>query len=229
MFQRIIIRENDRELAVQINVSTRAKRISIKIGADKKPILVIPKAASLEKAKLFLEEHKSWVFTKTFFKDPDNEIKTNNKISVLGNEYNIVHCSTTPGTPRFDDNRLILPEEGLPYKLRLNTILDKMLMREVRQYIDEISPKIGKAPTKISLRDSKTRWGSCSSRGTITLSRRLVFAPIHVVQYVVLHELCHLLEHNHSKKFWDLVKLHRHDYKLAELWLKINSKDLYLL
>lgn len=80
--------------------------------------------------------------------------------------------------------------------------------------------------TRITIRDQKTRWGSCSSTGTLSFNYRLMFAPPRVLDYVVVHELCHLTHMNHSREFWDLVASVQPDYKVYRNWLKEHGREL---
>ena len=80
---------------------------------------------------------------------------------------------------------------------------------------------------KLKLSSARTRWGSCSSNGNINLTWRLVMAPLEIVDYVVVHELSHLREHNHSKAFWAQVEAILPDYKSRRKWLKEHGKELH--
>ena len=80
--------------------------------------------------------------------------------------------------------------------------------------------------TSITIRDQKSRWGSCSSRGTLSFNYRLIFAPAGVLDYVVVHELCHLTYMNHSKDFWNLVASVMPDYKQYKTWLREHGMEL---
>ena len=80
---------------------------------------------------------------------------------------------------------------------------------------------------KITIRDQKTRWGSCSANGTLSFSFRLMMAPPRVLDYVVVHELCHLTHMNHSKDFWNMVQSILPDYKEHRKWLKENGHTLH--
>lgn len=82
--------------------------------------------------------------------------------------------------------------------------------------------------TSITIRDQKTRWGSCSSRGTLSFNYRLIFAPSAVLDYVVVHELCHLTHMNHSKEFWNMVGSVMPDYKVYRRWLRDHGQELSL-
>lgn len=80
--------------------------------------------------------------------------------------------------------------------------------------------------TSITIRDQRSRWGSCSSRGTLSFNYRLVFAPAKVLDYVVVHELCHLTHMNHSKDFWNMVASVMPEYKVYKTWLKEHGQEL---
>lgn len=90
---------------------------------------------------------------------------------------------------------------------------------------DEYAKQIGVAYTKIRIGNQKTRWGSCSSRGTISYNWRLIMMPEAIMDYVVVHELCHLKEMNHSVRFWKLVASILPDYQECREWLKKNGNQ----
>ena len=80
----------------------------------------------------------------------------------------------------------------------------------------------------ITVRDQKSRWGSCSSRGTLSFNYRLMFAPPRVLDYVVVHELCHLTHMDHSANFWGMVERTMPDYRVYKQWLKEHGHELTL-
>lgn len=82
--------------------------------------------------------------------------------------------------------------------------------------------------TSITIRDQKSRWGSCSSRGTLSFNYRLIFAPPMILDYVVVHELCHLTHMDHSKNFWNMVETIMPDYRTCKIWLKEHGHELTL-
>lgn len=82
--------------------------------------------------------------------------------------------------------------------------------------------------TSVTIRDQKTRWGSCSSRGTLSFNYRLIFAPPQILDYVVVHELCHLTHMNHSREFWRMVESVMPDYKIHRQWLREHGGELTL-
>ncbi len=91
---------------------------------------------------------------------------------------------------------------------------------------EEEAPALGVAYGRIEIRDQRTRWGSCSPRGTLSLNWRLALAQFEVLDYVVVHELCHLREPNHSPRFWRLLAARRPDFRRAERWLREHGAEL---
>lgn len=95
-----------------------------------------------------------------------------------------------------------------------------------KERIDRYSLRLKAASRRVVVKDQKTRWGSCSKRGNINLNWRLVMAPVDVVDYVVVHELCHLRVMNHSRDFWNLVASILPDFQESRKWLKSNGHRL---
>lgn len=111
---------------------------------------------------------------------------------------------------------------------------DRLLEKRYKKAATDYIPKrveyyaelIGVTYEKITIRDTKTRWGSCSSSGNLSFSWRLMLAPFSVLDYVVVHELCHRIHMNHSKEFWSTVGLYFPDYKEKKNWLKEKGRFL---
>ena len=104
------------------------------------------------------------------------------------------------------------------FKMEAERIIPKRVL--------ELARKVGVCPQKISFRNQKTRWGSCSSSGNISLNIRLLMAPEWIFDYVIIHELCHIHEPNHSSRFWQHVAKFCPEYKEARAWLKKHGHAL---
>ncbi|MBN1595551.1 M48 family metallopeptidase [candidate division FCPU426 bacterium] len=99
-------------------------------------------------------------------------------------------------------------------------------LRVIGRRIQEIGAPWAGKPFRIRINNPKTRWGSCSARGTLSFSWKLLMAPDYVCDYILVHELAHLQEMNHSARFWKLVSDHGANVKRAKLWLKTNGRKL---
>ena len=118
---------------------------------------------------------------------------------------------------------------------RVNTLILESISesdgrREARKVVTEVAEseavRLGLTYASLQIRDQRTRWGSCSPSGTLTFNWRLVLAPHAVLDYVVVHELCHLREANHGPGFWQLVEQARPDYKVPRAWLRRHGHEL---
>lgn len=110
----------------------------------------------------------------------------------------------------------------------IQTLLSRVVAddyyNEIVQRVQSINQRTVNRPIgTISLKHNQSNWGSCSSEGNVNLSTRLLFAPVEVQDYVIIHELAHLVEMNHSPRFWSLVERYMPDYSEKERWLKENG------
>ncbi|MEE1249433.1 MAG: SprT family zinc-dependent metalloprotease [Lachnospiraceae bacterium] len=149
------------------------------------------------------------------------------------------------GVPKRELNR-ILEEKSAWIEAHLQEITErkaeqkdipKFSMQEIKELADKAlvyipervkyyAPIVGVNYTRITIRNQKTRWGSCSSKGGLNFNCLLMLTPPEVIDYVVVHELCHRKEMNHSKAFWAEVEKVLPDYKSAKRWLKENGGEL---
>lgn len=129
-----------------------------------------------------------------------------------------------------DEYRLTLPEPDSDPAVRaaIRATLSALALKRIRARLDHYIPRIGRAPGRVAIRDQKSRWGSCSQKGNLNFNWKLVMAPPEALDYVVVHELCHLHEFNHSPRFWSLVEEQMPDYAVWKKWLKSHTEDLYL-
>lgn len=119
-------------------------------------------------------------------------------------------------------------KEKSPSEKRLEAIYRDAAREYFPKRVSYFSHVLGVSYGKITIRDQKTRWGSCSSKGNLSFNWRLILAPPNVLDYVVVHELCHRKEMNHSQRFWALVESVMPEYKEYRKWLKENGNKLTL-
>lgn len=117
-----------------------------------------------------------------------------------------------------------------PRMLELPELSEARGRRVARKLVNETAgleaARLGVTYQRIAIRDTRSRWGSCSPKGTLSFSWRLALAPRRVLDYVVVHELCHLVHHNHSLRFWSLVERMRPEYHEDEAWLDAHGWEL---
>lgn len=122
----------------------------------------------------------------------------------------------------------LTPEQALALENRYRAAAKTYIPQRVAYYAENYRHLIRHGYSSIAIRDQKTRWGSCSSRGTLSFNWRLMLAPPGILDYVVVHELCHLEQMNHSKDFWKCVETILPDYKERRKWLKEHGHELTL-
>ena len=118
------------------------------------------------------------------------------------------------------------PKDGEAVRAALKSTLAALALERSRQRISVFQPVIGGEFGRVAVRDQRSRWGSCSSKHNLNFNWKLIMAPPQVLDYVVIHELCHLHEFNHSARFWRLVEGVMPDYEVWKKWLKNHGGEL---
>lgn len=212
-------------IKVLVRKSIKSRRISIKIKA-KGVELVLPFLADEKKAYDFLQSKEAWIRQKlhksTYLDDLPQD-----SIPIFGNFYKLVYTLGLKSHVHFSEDLIIVSAKESKRKSILDNFLKKKLLQEVTKIADSISAKNNLNYSEITIQNSKTKWGSCSSRKQLSFNWRLIYAPLDIVEYVVVHEMCHLLEMNHSPRFWAHVARLYPNYKQARLWLKANGQALH--
>ena len=120
------------------------------------------------------------------------------------------------------------PEDEDAVRAELRAWLSARALERIRARLDYYIPRVGRQPGRITIREQKTRWGSCSSKNNLNFNWKLIMAPPPALDYVVVHELCHLHEFNHSPRFWQLVAAQMPEYESWKKWLKQHGAELTL-
>lgn len=153
-------------------------------------------------------------------------------VPLRGQPHRIVHRANERGTvwtENIVDGELLLCVAGrAPHvNRRVRDFLKREAKRELETASRRAAEKLGVAIKRVSVRDQSSRWGSCSSTGALSFSWRLILAPSFVLEYLAVHEVAHLVEMNHSPRFWRLVDQHCPDTARAKAWLKAHGSDLH--
>lgn len=127
-----------------------------------------------------------------------------------------------------EDFLLTLPAPGDEAAVRaaLKQALSRRALMRIRERLDLYAPRIGVTFGRVAIRDQKSRWGSCSAKCNLNFNWKLIMAPPEALDYVVIHELCHRIEFNHSPRFWALVRAQMPEYEAWKKWLKAHGAEL---
>jgi len=188
--------------------------------------LTLPRYVSLKQGLSFIEEKRAWVVRQMAEKPLPSVMKDGGFISLLGVSYTIIH-KPGRGLVHVDTDKIIVPGEPEFLKRRLGEWLKKQARLELSNFAQAQAKRIGKSIKKISVRDTSSHWGSCNQSGNLSFSWRLILAPREVLEYVVAHEVAHLVHLNHSEAFWQQVEALYPHYETSRDWLKKNGAKLH--
>lgn len=216
------------EVPVTVRRSSRARHILLHVGTlDGSVELVLPQRVPLSEGMNFARSKRMWIEQRLARVQQRVPFADGVEIPVLGAPHIIRHEPSVRGRVRREDGILIA--EGRPEHLarRVRDWLCSEARREITSRVDEKARRLGQQRGRITIRDQRTRWGSCSHSGNLNFSWRLVMAPEPVLDYVVAHEVAHLREMNHSRRFWSLVEGLSGDVSGARQWLNRNGLLLH--
>lgn len=194
--------------------------------------VVVPESEEVRLVEL-LRENAVWVVEKKreydeYRKDvPERTHEEGAMFPYLGAEYEVVveRCPSSS----VGDNTLRLAKHHVE-ETSVKRALETLYRRKARERFEEraayFAEEMGVEYEEIEIRNQRTRWGSCSTTGTLGLNWRLLMAPPEIVDYIIIHELAHLRESNHTDAFWSLVAAHDPDYEEHARWLEENSTKL---
>jgi predicted metal-dependent hydrolase len=211
----------------RVRRSTRARRVRVIVHADASVEVVLPQRARERDAADAVFQFSDWIGRRL------------DDVAALH-----ARTATPAGTlPYLGELLTVRPEAG---RTRVHRRMDVLLVPDGdaqdaverwyrRQAKAEIAPRldaaaaaVGRPYTALSIRNQRTRWGSCSSKGAMSFNWRLLLAPPDVLDYVVVHEACHLVHLDHSPRFWALVARQRPHYRVQQRWLARNGAALHL-
>lgn len=194
----------------QIYRSNR-RTLSLSILKDGQIVVKAPLKMSNETISKFVVQKQEWIREKLAFlqnnRQKYDDVIAYKKFLLFGNRYDLKLCSVKKIQTSADDMCIYVPattpqEKVLP---KLKAWYKKYAKAILEERVAYLSSLMKIAPKAIKINDTKGRWGACNSRGTISFNFRVVMLEPSIIDYVIVHELCHLVEMNHSKRFWNLV------------------------
>lgn len=213
---------------VRIHRNARAKRISMRADAVKREIrITMPHYTPTDIALDFVDKKREWIATRLNSVADAAPIAPGSEIAFEGEGYVIEWCDKWPRSVRCEEGRLLLGGPESSVEARILRWLKAEARRIYTEEIEYYCEKANETVPRLSLGDPRSRWGSCSSHGTISLSWRLIMAPAYVRRSVIAHEVAHIRHMNHSTEFYKwLDTLYDGNRKAADQWLKMHGTGL---
>jgi len=219
--------------AIEVRRHPAARRYTLRVReARRDVVLTIPPRGSLKQAKQFAEKNIDWIAARLKRLPRPTPFAPGETIPLRGLAHRIVHRPHARGAvwteAAADGTRLLCVAGGVAHVARrVRDFLAREARRELvaasRRYAQSLDVSI----RSVSLRDTASRWGSCSQSGALSFSWRLILAPAFVLDYLAAHEVVHRVELNHSKRFWRKVEEVFPEWRRAEAWLRAHGTSLY--
>jgi predicted metal-dependent hydrolase len=217
---------------VRMRRHRQARRYTLRIqAATREVVLTIPPRGSVKEAREFAQKHGSWIAARLGRLPKAAPFSHGVVVPLRGMPHRIVHRRGARGTvwTELDDNERLLCVAGeAPHvDRRIADFLRREAKRDLEAASRRFAAALGVTVKRVAVRDQTSRWGSCSTTGALSFSWRLILAPAHVLDYLAAHEVAHLVEMNHSAKFWRLLDRLCPAHERAKVWLDIHGADLH--
>ena len=213
-------------LQIHLRRSARARRMSLRVSKlDGKVTLTVPSVVAETEALDFAKEKEAWLRAHCDAQPEQISVRHWVEIPFRGQSYRI-----EPGQGRrilVADRAIAVPGNPDTAGRRLAGYLKTLAREELASASDRYAQMLGRNYSKLSIRDTRSRWGSCTAGAGLMYSWRLILAPPEVLDYVAAHEVAHLAEMNHSQAFWDLVTELYGPYQSQRRWLHENGTELH--
>ena len=222
------------DTAYTIKRSPNRKKLTITVERDRSVVVHAPESTPEETIRKVVKSKRQWIYDKTKHAQkydkkphpPGKELVNGESALYLGREYQIEIISTDSTEIRFEQRFLIpasLVEErrGVLRNWYINRAKERILPK-----VKSLAVTLGVEFANAKIVDNRFRWGSCTPKDNVNLNWRLIKAPMFVVDYVIVHELAHLIEANHTPRFWNVVRTHAPTMEKARSWLKDHGQIL---
>jgi len=226
---------NHEGLTIEVIRSRRRKTAEIRV-ADGTVSIRVPMRTPVDEIDELLHARRDWILKKVALQAQMTRAEPRTYVSgevfsYLGANYRLKVEDGAFAPVKLQHGCLIVTVPGGSTHAHLvrNALIRWYKQRayeKLNQKVEQLAPQVGAHPSQVEIKSFKARWGSCSSTGIVQFNWRIMLAPTQMVEYVVIHELCHLLQHNHSKAYWREVERVMPDYHICREWFKTNGTRL---
>jgi predicted metal-dependent hydrolase len=231
--EKMTVFSGERAFELAILRHPRARRYTIRVrNAYRDVVLTMPKRGNLADAHRFAQKNAAWIAAKLAQLPDAVPFAPGEMIPFRGVPHRIEHRASARGTAWIEQDEtgnalLCVAGDAAHVARRVRDFLKREAKKALTERSRIYAASIGVSIGKIGLRDSATRWGSCSESGSLSYSWRLILAPDFVLDYLAAHEIAHRIELNHSERFWSLLDSMTLDRRRAETWLDAQGNTLH--
>jgi predicted metal-dependent hydrolase len=229
----LLVKHGSQIYSVRLRRHRRARRYTLRIHpSDREAILTMPPRGTLADAKDFAQRHGGWIAARLGRLPKAAPFLPGTVVPLRGVPHRIVHRAGMRGTVwteiRDSGERILCVAGGAEHiERRVLDFLKREVRRDLQKAAQVYADWLGVRVKRLSVRDQSSRWGSCTSAGSLSFSWRLILAPPYVLDYLAAHEVAHLVEMNHSARFWRVVGRVCSHVERAKRWLDTHGNDLH--
>jgi predicted metal-dependent hydrolase len=229
----LAVKHGSQIFAVRLRRHRRARRYTLRIHpSDREAILTMPPRGTLADAKEFAQRHGAWIAARLGRLPKAAPFQPGTMVPLRGVAHKIVHRAGVRGTVWVEtrdsgDKIICVAGEAEHIDRRVHDFLKREARNDLQKASQHYAATLGVKVKRLSIRDQSSRWGSCTSAGSLSFSWRLILAPPHVLDYLAAHEVAHLVEMNHSARFWKVVAKICSATERAKTWLDTHGNDLH--
>lgn len=226
--RRELLKIDGRAVELNVRLNTRARRVIVKVHPTTGEVMVIaPSKTALDRAVEFAHSEADWIARQLAQVPSRVALIPGARLPFRGLEHIVV--KREDGPVAVDAERPVIYVSGRQEHAprRIVDFLKKQAKKDLETAAFEFAARLGLKPRRITVRDTASRWGSCSSTRSLSFSWRLILAPPFVLNYVVAHEVAHLKEMNHGVNFWKIVKELVGDVRRPQAWLRQHGPALH--
>lgn len=223
-------------LSVEVRFSPRRKTVELTVERDASLVVKAPEGTATPVLERFIREKRFWLYTKLAEKNAlrqpaqDREFVTGEGFRYLGRSYRLLLVNTQDVRLKLEAGRFkLLRSEAVRGREHFVAWYKAHALPWLRRRVKHYAPRIGAQPARVDVRDLGHRWGSCGRTGGLNFHWATILLPAGVVDYVVVHELVHLREPNHTPEFWTRVERLMPDYRQRKAWLAANGAEVVKL